>query len=151
MKKIEAFEMRSYRRLLRIPFTGHRTNVSVREEINSIHKQVPLIVSVRKRKLQFLVILFFPAVCHWLFFRVVLLEVMAEAGPECHGLIILVHGLHLTCIPCSLLHAIDFYGAGLFMLALWRPNGLRAKGLWWWWWLYEWGILLVNVVSRFDH
>ena len=29
-----------------------RTNVSVREEINSIHKQVPLIVSVRKRKLQ---------------------------------------------------------------------------------------------------
>ena len=54
VKKIEAFEMRSYRRLLRIPFTDHRTNVSIREEIYSIHKQVQLIVSVRKRKLQFI-------------------------------------------------------------------------------------------------
>ena len=53
VKKIEAFELRSYRRLLRIPFTDHRTDVSVREEINSIHKQIPLIVSVRRRKSQF--------------------------------------------------------------------------------------------------
>ena len=45
--------MRSYRRLLRTLFTDHWTNVSVREEINSVHKQVPLIVSVRRRKLQF--------------------------------------------------------------------------------------------------
>ena len=43
-----------------------------------------------------------------------LLEVVTEAGPEWHGLIILFHGLHLTCSPCSLLHAIDFYGARLF-------------------------------------
>ena len=64
VKKIEAYKIRSYGRLLRIPFTDHWTNVSVREEINSIHKEVPLIVSVRKRKLNLFCLLFVPAVCH---------------------------------------------------------------------------------------
>ena len=33
-KRINAFEMKCYRRLLRVPWTEHRTNQSIRSEIN---------------------------------------------------------------------------------------------------------------------
>ena len=33
-KRISAFEMRCYRKILRIPWTEHRTNQSIRSEIN---------------------------------------------------------------------------------------------------------------------
>ena len=39
-KRITAFEMRSFRRLLQIPYTAHRTNISITQEV------------VRRRKLQ---------------------------------------------------------------------------------------------------
>ena len=52
-KRIDAFEMRCLRRLLKVSYTEHRTNVSIREEVNAIHSQTPLIVLVRRRKLQY--------------------------------------------------------------------------------------------------
>ena len=51
-KKIEAFEMKCYRRLLRVPYTAHRTNDSIRCEITTAigaHKH--LLQIVRERKL----------------------------------------------------------------------------------------------------
>lgn len=51
--RLEAFEMRCFRRLLRIPYTAHRTNASVRQEIERIiGKYEPLLEIVRRRKLQ---------------------------------------------------------------------------------------------------
>ena len=52
-KRIEAFEMRCFRRLLSIPYTAHRTNESVCAEITThIGQYEPLIEIVRRRKLQ---------------------------------------------------------------------------------------------------
>ena len=51
-KKIEAFEMKCYRRLMRVPYTAHRTNDSIRCEITTAigaHKH--LLQIVRERKL----------------------------------------------------------------------------------------------------
>jgi len=50
-KKIEAFEMKCYRRLLRVPYTAHRTNESIRSEIEAaigVHKHLLQIVKERK-------------------------------------------------------------------------------------------------------
>ena len=38
-KKINAFELRCYRRILRIPFTAKRTNVSVLQEIGNVKEE----------------------------------------------------------------------------------------------------------------
>ncbi|KAG1683689.1 putative uncharacterized transposon-derived protein F52C9.6 [Nymphon striatum] len=52
-KRIEAFEMRCYRRLMKISYTEHRTNDSVRQQIFSIAgKLEPLLEIVRKIKLK---------------------------------------------------------------------------------------------------
>ena len=51
--RIKAIEMRCFRRLLDIPFTAHKTNVSVQEQIIDIIGQYePLIEIVRRRKMQ---------------------------------------------------------------------------------------------------
>ena len=51
--RIKAFEMRCFRRLLDIPFTAYKTNVSVQEQIIAIIGQYePLIEIVRRRKMQ---------------------------------------------------------------------------------------------------
>lgn len=51
-RKVEAFEMISYRRMLRIPWTAHRTNVSVLEELN-IEPRDRLLPSIQRRMLKF--------------------------------------------------------------------------------------------------
>jgi len=38
-RRIEVFEMWAYRRLLRIPWTAHRTNESVLQELNTLAKK----------------------------------------------------------------------------------------------------------------
>ena len=51
--RINAFEMRSYRSVLRIPYTAHRTNTSVIEEIQShIGRFERLLETTKRRKLQ---------------------------------------------------------------------------------------------------
>ena len=53
-KRIQAFEFRCLRRILKVPYTEHRTNVSIREEITSIiGLHDPLLTIVKKRKMQF--------------------------------------------------------------------------------------------------
>jgi len=52
-KRIAVFEMRCFSRLLQIPYTAHRTNISVTQEVTSmIGEFEPLIQIVRRRKLQ---------------------------------------------------------------------------------------------------
>jgi len=51
--KINAFEMKCYRKLLRIPFTAHRTNDSVKEELKQKVGNIEMLMSViRKRQLK---------------------------------------------------------------------------------------------------
>jgi len=51
--KINAFEMKCYRKLLRIPFTAHRTNDSVKEELKQKVGNIEMLISViRKRQLK---------------------------------------------------------------------------------------------------
>ena len=51
--RINAFEMRSYRSLLKIPYTAHRTNTSVIDEIlNHIGRFERLLETIKRRKLQ---------------------------------------------------------------------------------------------------
>jgi len=53
-KKIQAFEFRCLRRILKIPYTEHRTNESVRKEITEIiGPHEPLLTIVKRRKMQF--------------------------------------------------------------------------------------------------
>ena len=55
-KRIQAFEFRCLRRVpvLKVSYTEHRTNVSIREEITSIMGlHDPLLTIVKKRKMQF--------------------------------------------------------------------------------------------------
>ena len=52
-KRITAFEMRSFRRLLQIPYTAHRINISVKLEVTSMTGEFePLMQIVRRCKLQ---------------------------------------------------------------------------------------------------
>ena len=51
-KKINAFELRCYRRILRIPFTAKRTNVSVLKEIGNV-KEEWLLNFIVSQKLKF--------------------------------------------------------------------------------------------------
>ena len=52
-RKIAAFEMKCYRTLLCVRYTEHRTNISVREEIDRVAgTQKPLLDIVRMKKLQ---------------------------------------------------------------------------------------------------
>ena len=51
-KRIQAFENKCYRRILRVSYTEHRTNKHVKEEIEArAGPQEPLLSSVRRRKL----------------------------------------------------------------------------------------------------
>ena len=51
--KIQAFEMRCFRRLLGIPYTAHRTNDSVKQQVEDIiGAYEPLLETARRRKLQ---------------------------------------------------------------------------------------------------
>jgi len=50
-KRISAFEMTSYRRMLRISWKEHRTNQSIMEEIG---EETRLLKDIQRRKLQFL-------------------------------------------------------------------------------------------------
>ena len=51
-KRIEAFENKSYRRLLRISYKEHKTNAYVKEQItNSAGEQEPLLATIKRRKL----------------------------------------------------------------------------------------------------
>ena len=53
-RRIQAFEFRCLRRVLKVPYTEHRTNVSIREEITSIMGlHDPLLTMVKMRKMQF--------------------------------------------------------------------------------------------------
>ena len=53
-RRIQAFEFRCLRRVLKVPYTEHRANVSIREEITSIMGlHDPLLTIVKKRKMQF--------------------------------------------------------------------------------------------------
>ena len=51
-KKINAFELRCYRRILRIPYTAKRTNVSVLKEIGNV-KEEWLLNFIVSQKLRF--------------------------------------------------------------------------------------------------
>ena len=52
-KRIAAFEMRCFRRLLQIPYTAHRTNISVTQENTSMIGEFKVLIHiVRRRKLQ---------------------------------------------------------------------------------------------------
>ena len=54
LEKIQAFEFRCLRRILKVPYTEHRTNVSIREEITSIMGlHDPMLTIVKKRKMHF--------------------------------------------------------------------------------------------------
>ena len=54
-KRITAFEMKCYRKLLRIPHTAHRTNESVKEELTQRVAKVEMLVSIIiKRQLKWL-------------------------------------------------------------------------------------------------
>ena len=51
-RRIEAFENKSYRRLLRISYKDHKTNAYVKEQItNSTGEQEPLLATIKRRKL----------------------------------------------------------------------------------------------------
>lgn len=50
-EKLEAFEMWLYRRILKIPWTAHVTNVRVLERIN---KGMEIIKTIKTRKLEYL-------------------------------------------------------------------------------------------------
>jgi sorting nexin-29 len=53
-RRIQAFEFRCLRRLLKVSYTEHRTNESIRAEIiKNIGPHEPLITIVKKRKMQF--------------------------------------------------------------------------------------------------
>ena len=53
-RRIQAFEFRCLRGVLKVPYTEHRTNVSIGEEITSIMGlHDPLLTIVKKRKMQF--------------------------------------------------------------------------------------------------
>ena len=53
-RRIQAFEFRCLRRVLKVPYIEHRTNISIREEITSIiGLHDPLLTIVKKRKMQF--------------------------------------------------------------------------------------------------
>ena len=49
-KRINAFEMKCYRKLLRIPYTAHRTNESVKEELVQKVGKVEMLVSIIKKR-----------------------------------------------------------------------------------------------------
>ncbi|KAL4083848.1 hypothetical protein QTP88_029164 [Uroleucon formosanum] len=51
-RRIEAFEMIAYRRMLRIPWTDHRTNVSIVQELN-IQPQDRLLMTIQSQILKF--------------------------------------------------------------------------------------------------
>ena len=52
-RRIQAFEQRCFRRLLCIPYTAHRTNESVWQEINTLAgSQTHLLASVKERKMR---------------------------------------------------------------------------------------------------
>ncbi|KAL4112805.1 hypothetical protein QTP88_016534 [Uroleucon formosanum] len=51
-RRIEAFEMIVYRRMLRIPWTDHRTNVSIVQELN-IQPQDCLLITIQSQILKF--------------------------------------------------------------------------------------------------
>ena len=52
-RRIQAFEFRCLRRVLKVPYTKNRTNVSIRGEITSIMGlHDPLLTIVKKRKMQ---------------------------------------------------------------------------------------------------
>ena len=51
-RRIQVFEHTCYRRLLRIPYTEHRTNEFVRQQVtNYTGRQEPLLAMVKRRKL----------------------------------------------------------------------------------------------------
>ena len=53
-KRIQAFEFRCLRRILKVSYTEHRTNVSIREEITGIiGSHESLLTIVKRRKMQF--------------------------------------------------------------------------------------------------
>ena len=49
-KRINAFEMKCYRKLLRIPYTAHRTNESVKEELTQKAGKVEMLVPIIKKR-----------------------------------------------------------------------------------------------------
>jgi len=52
-QRIEAFEFRCLRRILRIPYTAHRTNVSVWTEItDEVGPQEHLLSTIKRRKMR---------------------------------------------------------------------------------------------------
>ena len=52
-KRINAFEMKCYRKILRIPYTAHRTNENVKDEIvHQCGNQETLLSIVKRRKIQ---------------------------------------------------------------------------------------------------
>ena len=52
-KRLQAFEMKCYRKLLQISWVEHKTNEHVREQVTSIAgPQEPLLATVKRRKLQ---------------------------------------------------------------------------------------------------
>ncbi|CAI6375634.1 unnamed protein product [Macrosiphum euphorbiae] len=51
-RRIEAFEMIAYRRMLRIPWTDHRKNVSIKQELN-IQTQDHLLITIQIQILKF--------------------------------------------------------------------------------------------------
>ena len=50
IKKLEAFEMYGYRRILRVSWTEHRTNHSILEELRTTRQ---LVATIKRRKLQY--------------------------------------------------------------------------------------------------
>ena len=51
-RRIQAFEMKCYRKILRVLYTEHRTNNDIREEISAFTgRQEPLLAIVKRRKL----------------------------------------------------------------------------------------------------
>ena len=54
-KRITAFEMKCYRKFLQIPYTTHRTNESVKEELTQKAGKAEMLVSIiKKRQLKWL-------------------------------------------------------------------------------------------------
>ena len=97
-----------------------RTNVSVREEINSIHihKQVPLIVSVRKRKLQFFGHIVRSGCLSWTFLQGCVAGGRGRGRPRMSWLDNIISWTALD-VQSLLAAARDrFYGARFFILAL---------------------------------
>ena len=51
-RRIQAFEMKCFRKLLRISYREHRTNASVTSEVEDlVGKQEPLLATIKRRKL----------------------------------------------------------------------------------------------------